>query len=45
MKSNEDLRNTYIGTPYWMAPEIIACDTQIDSLYDQRSDIWSYGTC
>ena len=27
-----------------MAPEIIACDTQVDSLYDQRSDIWSLGT-
>ena len=36
-------RNTFIGTPYWMAPEVIACDQQVDSLYDTRSDIWSFG--
>ncbi|XP_078787364.1 misshapen-like kinase 1 isoform X8 [Oryzias latipes] len=36
-------RNTFIGTPYWMAPEVIACDENPDSTYDFRSDIWSLG--
>lgn len=43
MKDKFEQRNTFIGTPYWMAPEVIACDQQHDSLYDQRSDIWSLG--
>ncbi|XP_069749567.1 mitogen-activated protein kinase kinase kinase kinase 4 isoform X2 [Narcine bancroftii] len=36
-------RNTFIGTPYWMAPEVIACDENADSTYDYRSDLWSLG--
>ncbi|KAJ8416603.1 hypothetical protein AAFF_G00324810 [Aldrovandia affinis] len=36
-------RNTFIGTPYWMSPEVIACDENPDSTYDYRSDIWSLG--
>nr|CAD2202813.1 unnamed protein product [Meloidogyne enterolobii] len=36
-------RNTFIGTPYWMAPEVIACDENPDSTYDSRSDLWSLG--
>nr|XP_025861065.1 misshapen-like kinase 1 isoform X5 [Vulpes vulpes] len=36
-------RNTFIGTPYWMAPEVIACDENPDATYDYRSDIWSLG--
>uniref|UniRef100_A0A8C2BKW0 non-specific serine/threonine protein kinase n=1 Tax=Cyprinus carpio TaxID=7962 RepID=A0A8C2BKW0_CYPCA len=36
-------RNTFIGTPYWMAPEVIACDENPDSTYDYRSDVWSLG--
>ncbi|RWS28806.1 serine/threonine-protein kinase mig-15-like protein [Leptotrombidium deliense] len=36
-------RNTFIGTPYWMAPEVIACDDNPDATYDNRSDLWSLG--
>uniref|UniRef100_A0A8C8IH21 non-specific serine/threonine protein kinase n=1 Tax=Oncorhynchus tshawytscha TaxID=74940 RepID=A0A8C8IH21_ONCTS len=36
-------RNTFIGTPYWMAPEVIACDENPDATYDYRSDLWSTG--
>uniref|UniRef100_A0A9J8BXE5 non-specific serine/threonine protein kinase n=1 Tax=Cyprinus carpio carpio TaxID=630221 RepID=A0A9J8BXE5_CYPCA len=36
-------RNTFIGTPYWMAPEVIACDENPEATYDYRSDLWSCG--
>ena len=36
-------RNTFIGTPYWMAPEVIACDDKPHATYDNRSDLWSLG--
>lgn len=36
-------RNTFIGTPYWMAPEVIHCERDSNCTYDARSDIWSLG--
>ncbi|XP_028901967.1 serine/threonine-protein kinase mig-15 isoform X3 [Zeugodacus cucurbitae] len=36
-------RNTFIGTPYWMAPEVIACEENPEATYDNRSDLWSLG--
>ncbi|XP_020280531.1 myosin-IIIb-like isoform X2 [Pseudomyrmex gracilis] len=36
-------KNTSVGTPYWMAPEVIACEQQLDSSYDSRCDVWSIG--
>ncbi|KAK4296506.1 hypothetical protein Pmani_030996 [Petrolisthes manimaculis] len=36
-------RNTSVGTPYWMAPEVIACEQQLDYSYDVRCDVWSLG--
>ncbi|KAF5404029.1 hypothetical protein PHET_02546 [Paragonimus heterotremus] len=36
-------RNTFIGTPYWMAPEVIHCEQDSSCTYDTRSDLWSLG--
>ncbi|KAG7169893.1 Neither inactivation nor afterpotential protein C-like [Homarus americanus] len=36
-------RNTAVGTPYWMAPEVIECEQKADQEYDNRCDVWALG--
>jgi len=36
-------RDSFIGTPYWMAPEVVTCETFRDNPYDYKADIWSLG--
>ncbi|XP_023221095.1 serine/threonine-protein kinase 10-like isoform X2 [Centruroides sculpturatus] len=42
-KSTMQKRDSFIGTPYWMAPEVVLCETFRDNPYDYKADIWSLG--
>ncbi|KAI0051632.1 Pkinase-domain-containing protein [Auriscalpium vulgare] len=41
LSTSSSKRNTFIGTPYWMAPEVAKAATH--SSYDTKADIWSVG--
>lgn len=43
MKDRNERRDSFIGTPYWMAPEVMLCETFKDQPYDTLADIWSLG--
>jgi p21-activated kinase 1 len=38
LTESKPMRNAVVGTPYWMAPEVIRGD-----MYDMRADVWSLG--
>lgn len=42
-KSALQRRDSFVGTPYWMAPEVVDCETSADNPYDFKVDIWSLG--
>ena len=33
--------HSFIGTPYWMAPEVILAENEPSQMYDCKADIWS----
>ncbi|KAA3678829.1 serine/threonine kinase 10 [Paragonimus westermani] len=43
LSNEKQKRSTFIGTPYWMAPEVIACEALKESPYNWKADIWSFG--
>eukprot|EP00118_Oscarella_pearsei_P001604 m.7892 g.7892 ORF g.7892 m.7892 type:complete len:888 (+) comp19949_c0_seq1:181-2844(+) len=42
-KKTKQKRDSFIGTPYWMAPEVVVCETCKDAPYDYKADVWSTG--
>uniref|UniRef100_A0A915C9E9 Protein kinase domain-containing protein n=2 Tax=Parascaris univalens TaxID=6257 RepID=A0A915C9E9_PARUN len=42
-KDAREERSTFIGTPYWMAPEVMLCETFPEKKYNKLADIWSFG--
>eukprot|EP01124_Arcella_intermedia_P015202 TRINITY_DN21711_c0_g1_i2.p1 TRINITY_DN21711_c0_g1~~TRINITY_DN21711_c0_g1_i2.p1 ORF type:complete len:1408 (+),score=408.99 TRINITY_DN21711_c0_g1_i2:318-4226(+) len=40
---NRKKRTSFVGTPFWMAPEVVRNYTYSKSPYDEKIDIWSLG--
>lgn len=44
--SKKNKQKTFIGSPMWMAPEVIKCETDPKNVYTRKCDVWSLGiTC
>ncbi|TGZ62788.1 hypothetical protein CRM22_007252 [Opisthorchis felineus] len=43
LANEKQKRDTFIGSPYWMAPEVIACEALKESPYNWKADVWSFG--
>ena len=43
LNEKDEKRYSFIGSPYWMAPELIYCENNTDQPYDNKIDIWSLG--
>eukprot|EP00834_Sanchytrium_tribonematis_P002783 NODE_93_length_21530_cov_0.700387.p10 type:complete len:349 gc:universal NODE_93_length_21530_cov_0.700387:3125-4171(+) len=41
--STNHLAKSFIGTPYWMAPEVIASEEDHSNKYGPKCDVWSIG--
>ncbi|KAM8990669.1 serine/threonine-protein kinase 10-like [Ara ararauna] len=41
--SSGQRRVSFVGTPYWMAPEVVQCEMSKESPYGYKADIWSLG--
>eukprot|EP00048_Salpingoeca_helianthica_P016871 m.234613 g.234613 ORF g.234613 m.234613 type:complete len:317 (+) comp19691_c0_seq1:2-952(+) len=39
----EPRRSSFIGSPHWMAPEVVACEQSKKNTYGTSCDIWSLG--
>jgi serine/threonine protein kinase len=44
VESPEGKSQEVIGSPYWMAPEVVVADRHPELAYDSRADVWSLGT-
>jgi len=42
-KTTKGKRATCIGSPSWMAPEVVAAKGDKKNTYDNRADVWSFG--
>eukprot|EP00051_Salpingoeca_urceolata_P005331 m.72254 g.72254 ORF g.72254 m.72254 type:complete len:397 (+) comp14241_c2_seq1:408-1598(+) len=43
LKGEQRKRTSFIGTPNWMAPEVVACEKSKATPYGFEVDIWSFG--
>lgn len=41
--SKKNKQGTFIGSPMWMAPEVIKCETDPNNRYTNKCDVWGLG--